>query len=617
MMLQVENSLNIGNDVRLQTSQHGFSGIMGSTASDIKKKKAPAKPKKSTRKKKVTRKAAVKKSKPASTTVKKKTVAKKKVAGRKKAAAKKPATRKKSPVKKASGKTAAKPAKKKGKRAAASTTVASSPAEHKGAADAAAPEDSRSLSWMAAQAASALKAVRANQTERAQTLIAKAEITPASPAKVLKEAAPPIATQAPEKQTRADTGTAIPADEVTTTRPETTTAQADAHQDKTLETSPAADKVAITQPVTALKTRAITEQGKVHEKTPDAGASEIQKPGTEEKNLSETATPQAAPEPDIAEDKSPKTEKKSGGQQSGAPEPARQTVGTDKAVPHPGNPKPPLDAGNRQMTAGKTATTASASQQPDKPAARKGAVTTTVDHKATGKQDARRPAAPEGMTENAGAAVQPAEKTGPEPVSRPADKSRPAVAAKPAEKPVSENTTPLDRPAVPAAVASKSAAPGRHPVQRFLLPAAIVLAGVLAIQAWFSDSDNEKPAVATTPVNRAQEAATPTPASKSAAEAIATVTGKPAKEPASAEIQPDNWSPTARPGWPAHSNRPQGTEAIGNSSGPAANRAPVQVPQQQAGSQPATPRPGYYSPAYGYHPQPYYQPAYSRPAYPR
>jgi hypothetical protein len=146
--------------------------VMGSTASDIRKKKARAKAKNAIGKKKAT-----KKSKSGSTTVKKKTVAKKKATSAKKVAGKKTTTGKKSSVKKPGAK-------------ASKETGAAADGEAALQSDAikptVAPDDSKSLSWMAAQAASALKAVRANQTERAQALIAKAEISPAPPAKSRK-----------------------------------------------------------------------------------------------------------------------------------------------------------------------------------------------------------------------------------------------------------------------------------------------------------------------------------------------------------------------------------------------------------------------------------------------
>ena len=65
---------------------------------------------------------------------------------------------------------------------------------------------------MAAQAASALKAVKANQNARAQDLLAKAEITGATPAKVNRKASPLIEPVTPEAgiNTASDT-TPVPA----------------------------------------------------------------------------------------------------------------------------------------------------------------------------------------------------------------------------------------------------------------------------------------------------------------------------------------------------------------------------------------------------------------------
>ena len=163
---------------------------MGSMARDSEQQKVPAKAKKRASKKKTT-----KRSTSGATAVKKKKVARKKAPSAKKVAGKKSTTGKKSPVKKPARKSTTKTAK---KADAASTTSCGETTFQSGTANTtAAPEDTKSLAWMATQAASALKAVRANQTERAQALIAKAEITPASPAKSGKTPAFPIEADIP------------------------------------------------------------------------------------------------------------------------------------------------------------------------------------------------------------------------------------------------------------------------------------------------------------------------------------------------------------------------------------------------------------------------------------
>lgn len=155
---------------------------MGSSATD-KAVKKPVKTKKYSGKKKVTKKAA----KPRATTVKKKkATSRKKAVTTKKAAAKKKTVKKKAPRKKAATKAAGKSVSTAKQHADASPPTPATP-DHSSAQD-----GSRSLSWMAAQAASALKAVKANQNERAQVLMAKAEITPAAPAKPSKKVSPPV-----------------------------------------------------------------------------------------------------------------------------------------------------------------------------------------------------------------------------------------------------------------------------------------------------------------------------------------------------------------------------------------------------------------------------------------
>ena len=178
---------------------------MGSMARDSEQQKVPAKAKKRASKKKTT-----KKSTSGAAAVKKKKVARKKAPSAKKAAGKKSTTGKKLPVKKPTRKSTTKTAKKTG---AASTTSGGETTLQSGTTNTTvAPEDTKSLAWMATQAASALKAVRANQTERAQALIAKAEITPASPARSGKTPAFPIEPDIPTANEDTSPATATAAD---------------------------------------------------------------------------------------------------------------------------------------------------------------------------------------------------------------------------------------------------------------------------------------------------------------------------------------------------------------------------------------------------------------------
>ena len=159
---------------------------MGSSATDEAVKK-PVKTKKYSGKKKAAKKAVQSRATPVK---KKKATSRKKTVTTKKAVAKKKTVKKKATRKKAATKAAGKSVSTAEQHADASPTIPATP-DHTNTA-AAAQGDSRSLSWMAAQAASALRAVKANQNERAQVLMAKAEITPAAPAKPRKEASPPI-----------------------------------------------------------------------------------------------------------------------------------------------------------------------------------------------------------------------------------------------------------------------------------------------------------------------------------------------------------------------------------------------------------------------------------------
>jgi len=158
---------------------------MGSTATSKAVKKTATKVKKDSGTKKSASKAAPKKAKSRATPVKKKT------AVRKKAAAPKKATRKKTVGKKAA-------VKKKAPRKKAATKAGTTPNANNTTVTDAVQGDEKSLSWMAAQAASALKAVRANQNARAQDLLAKAEITSATPVKAHQEDKTRTESDAPE-----------------------------------------------------------------------------------------------------------------------------------------------------------------------------------------------------------------------------------------------------------------------------------------------------------------------------------------------------------------------------------------------------------------------------------
>ena len=158
---------------------------MGSTASSKTTEKTSVKVKKDSG----ARKAAPKKAKSSATMVKKKAAVRKKAAAPKKATskktvAKKAAAKKRAPRKKASSRAVTKSAQ--SPEQFADATIAGTTPAPTDAPDTA-QGDPNSLSWMAAQAASALKAVRANQNVRAQDLLAKAEITPANPVKAHQE----------------------------------------------------------------------------------------------------------------------------------------------------------------------------------------------------------------------------------------------------------------------------------------------------------------------------------------------------------------------------------------------------------------------------------------------
>ena len=149
---------------------------MGSTATSKAVKKTATKVKKDSGTKKSARKAAPKKAKSRTTPVKKKTAVRKKAAVPKKATRKKTVAKKKAPRKKAATKAGTRSVQSPGRHADVTAVTGTTPNTTDTTATDTVQGDGKSLSWMAAQAASALKAVRANQNARAQDLLAKAEI---------------------------------------------------------------------------------------------------------------------------------------------------------------------------------------------------------------------------------------------------------------------------------------------------------------------------------------------------------------------------------------------------------------------------------------------------------
>jgi hypothetical protein len=481
--------------------------VMGSTATGNKSKKTLVRKKKESAKKKPARKAAPKKTKSPNKPVKKKT-AKLKKAASKKTATRKKAVRKKSTAK-AGTKPASKPAKQKDATHASGTTTRRT---GKTITDAT-KEDSKSLSWMATQAASALKAVRANQSERAQTLLAKAEITPSTPGKHRKQTIPILEAVQPDvKQDASADMASVPASSISQS-PETK-----------LDTSPA--------------------------NTPASTRTGVIKPATSKTPETKTTPASIAAKQTVKEVSSAKN--------------AGQAMSGETAVAQPEPPTPLSD------------------KQPD-------------EVKATASRD------------NATVRVEAMEK----------------AQEKQAEVPPAQEAA-----QVAAAIATASS--NRRPIRSMLLTGIIIFIGVLGARAWFSDDDTAD--IAATQSNPKTEQASPT-TGKSAQEAIAAVTGKPVAKAATTNTQTDNWSPTARPGWPTPAVRQQPLRpADRNDTGAmtgkraATGSRQVPAPQQHTGvtpqvSRPAAPRPGYYYPAYGYNPQqpvapqPYYRPTYSRPSY--
>lgn len=161
---------------------------MGSTATSKAVKKTATKEKKDSGTKKSARKAAPKKAKSRTTPVKKKAAVRKKAAAPKKATSKKTvgkkaAPKKTAPRKKAATKVGTRSVPSLDRRADVTAIAGTTPNATNTTATDAVQEDEKSLSWMAAQAANALKAVRANQNARAQDLLAKVEIIPTTPVK--------------------------------------------------------------------------------------------------------------------------------------------------------------------------------------------------------------------------------------------------------------------------------------------------------------------------------------------------------------------------------------------------------------------------------------------------
>jgi len=183
---------------------------MGSTTNGEAVEETLTTAEKDSGKKQPVRKAVAKKARSRTTPVKKKTAVRKKAATSGKASSKKTASKavtasKKAPRKKATTRAGEKSAQKPNRHTdvtpAAGTTTSATGTTTANARQG----DSKSLSWMAAQAANALQAVRANQNARAQDLLAKGEITAANPAS--KVAMPLLEPGAPETRKAAETDT--------------------------------------------------------------------------------------------------------------------------------------------------------------------------------------------------------------------------------------------------------------------------------------------------------------------------------------------------------------------------------------------------------------------------
>jgi len=268
---------------------------MGSTATSKAVKKTSTTVKKDSGKKKSARKTASKKAKPRTTPVKKKAATKKKAAAPKKATSKKTVgkkvtAKKKAPRKKATTRAGTTSARSPDRLAAMTAAPVKTPDPTD--ATAAAPGDANSLSWMAAQAASALKAVRANQNARAQELLAKAEITPCNPARASKEASILAASDRPETQQETQTDK--------TPAPVTTEAKKQADPDlteikkaKAADTTPKPVRAAVKQATKVSPATVPAKQATPDTSPPAQSAPVAQKPAKQE--TVKTAAARTAP----------------------------------------------------------------------------------------------------------------------------------------------------------------------------------------------------------------------------------------------------------------------------------------------------------------------------------
>lgn len=207
---------------------------MGSTATSKAVKKTSVKVTEDSGNKQSARKTAQKKTKSSATQVKKKAAVRTKAATPKKATSKKAAVKKKAPRKKASNRPGTESAHTPDRFADATAVTGTTPGPADTNATDAGQEDSKSLSWMAAQAASALKAVRANQNARAQDLLAKAEITPSTPPKSHKQAKTLVEPVAPETKKDMETDKAPVPTRAEVNKP----AEANAKKDTKADTTP-------------------------------------------------------------------------------------------------------------------------------------------------------------------------------------------------------------------------------------------------------------------------------------------------------------------------------------------------------------------------------------------
>jgi len=247
--MPVENAANFGNDGDINQVIIISGAVMGNTATSKAVKKTSVKVKKDSGTKKSARKAAPKKAKSRATPVKKKTTVRKKTAAPKKATSKKKVARKATAKKTAPRKKAAtrtKSAQSPEQFADVTAIAATPPGPADATATNASQDDTKSLSWMAAQAASALKAVRANQNERAQELLAKAEITPATPVKAQQEDKIPAAPDAHGTKQEMQTDKTPTPVKAKAKKP-AKSARPETRKDKKTDAAPKPDKAVVTQ----------------------------------------------------------------------------------------------------------------------------------------------------------------------------------------------------------------------------------------------------------------------------------------------------------------------------------------------------------------------------------